>query len=158
MLSTSHLFQLKVWPTLCLFMPPLARGISSLLSLLSQPAAAALDDVSYFGFALFTKPSAKRKKEVLSLDLLEDNYLYRIKKNTWIVYVSVLDGDIFPLDCRTSRQLSDFFKAAESSKVKRRMEKLHFLKVLEVYQKSSRQKDWTSDDLMLLPCFTIFHV
>jgi serine/threonine protein kinase len=38
---------------------------------------------------------------VLSLDLEENDYLYRIRKNSRIVYVSVLDGDIFPRDCRT---------------------------------------------------------
>lgn len=100
MLGISQPFRWRVWPTLCLFISSLARRISSLLPLLGQPAAAAPDDVSHSEFTLFSKP-AKRKKEVLSLDLLENDYLYRIKRNTRIVYVSVLDGDIVPLDCRS---------------------------------------------------------
>lgn len=102
MFSISHLLRWQVWPTLCLFISSLARGVSSLLPLLGQPAAAAPDDVSHSEFTLFSRPSAKKKgNEVLSLDVEENDYLYRIKGNTRIVYVSVLDGDIVPLDCRT---------------------------------------------------------
>lgn len=64
MLSISRLFRWQVWPTLCLFISSLTRSISSFLPLLGQPAATATapDDVSYFGFTLFTKPSAKGGK------------------------------------------------------------------------------------------------
>ncbi|PKX90707.1 uncharacterized protein P174DRAFT_462885 [Aspergillus novofumigatus IBT 16806] len=41
------------------------------------------------------------KQEVLSLDLEESHYLYRIRRNSRVVYVSILDGDIIPRDCRT---------------------------------------------------------
>jgi predicted Ser/Thr protein kinase len=37
----------------------------------------------------------------LSLDLEESDYLYRIRRNSRVVYVSILDGDIIPRDCRT---------------------------------------------------------
>ncbi|KAB8223506.1 hypothetical protein BDV33DRAFT_188871 [Aspergillus novoparasiticus] len=40
-------------------------------------------------------------EEVLSLDLEEDDFLYRIRRNSRIVYVSILDGDILPPDYRT---------------------------------------------------------
>ncbi|KAH8424145.1 uncharacterized protein LDX57_001899 [Aspergillus melleus] len=37
-------------------------------------------------------------EKVLSLDLEENDFLYRMRKNQRIVYVSVLDGDILPPD------------------------------------------------------------
>jgi hypothetical protein len=47
-------------------------------------------------------------EEVLSLDLEENDFLYRIRRSSRIVYVWVLDGDIIPHDSRTdsSRVLS----------------------------------------------------
>ncbi|KAB8269430.1 hypothetical protein BDV30DRAFT_229861 [Aspergillus minisclerotigenes] len=41
------------------------------------------------------------KEEVLSLDLEENDFLYRIRRNSRIVYVSVLDAGILPPDYRT---------------------------------------------------------
>lgn len=51
-------------------------------------------------------------EEVLSLDLEENDFLYRIRKRSRIVYVSVLHEDIIPKDCRTdsSRVLSKLRK------------------------------------------------
>ncbi|KAL4816903.1 hypothetical protein BDW67DRAFT_161097 [Aspergillus spinulosporus] len=71
-------------------MSSLAQSTSSTFPL-GQPVAAAPPD-----------------EEVLSLDLEEEDYLYRIRRNKRIVYVSILSGDILPHDCRTdsSRILS----------------------------------------------------
>ncbi|KAA8642594.1 uncharacterized protein ATNIH1004_011539 [Aspergillus tanneri] len=65
-------------------MASLARGISSLLPLLGRPATA-----------------TPNNEELLSLDLEENDFLYRIRRNSRIVYVSILDEDILPPDCRT---------------------------------------------------------
>jgi hypothetical protein len=50
---------------------------------------------------LLSRVFAKGLKEVLSLDLEENDFLYRIRKNSRIVYVSVLDGGVLPPDYRT---------------------------------------------------------
>jgi len=41
------------------------------------------------------------KEAVLSLDLEDDDFLYRIQRESRIVYVSVLHGDIIPSEHRT---------------------------------------------------------
>lgn len=48
------------------------------------------------------------QEKVLSIDLEENDFLYRIRRDSRVVYVSVLHGDIIPPDCRTdgSRILS----------------------------------------------------
>lgn len=43
----------------------------------------------------------REKEEVLSLDLEENDFLYRIRRESRIVYVSVLHGDIIPSGQRT---------------------------------------------------------
>lgn len=52
--------------------------------------------------------SMDEREEVLSLDLEEDDYLYRMRRGHRIVYVSVLHVDIVPPEHRTegSRILS----------------------------------------------------
>ncbi|KAE8396860.1 hypothetical protein BDV37DRAFT_90820 [Aspergillus pseudonomiae] len=62
----------------------LLRGTRSLLFPHGQSATAVPDE-----------------EELLSLDLEENDFLYRIRRNSRIVYVSVLDGNILPPDCRT---------------------------------------------------------
>lgn len=51
----------------------------------------------------------REKEEVLSLDLEDNDFLYRIRRDSRIVYVSVLHGDIIPPEERTdgSRILSN---------------------------------------------------
>ncbi|KAI9371224.1 hypothetical protein BJX61DRAFT_534977 [Aspergillus egyptiacus] len=44
---------------------------------------------------------AATKEKVLSLDLAANDFLYRIRRDKRVVYVSVLDGDIIPPDFRT---------------------------------------------------------
>ncbi|PLB43301.1 hypothetical protein P170DRAFT_441735 [Aspergillus steynii IBT 23096] len=48
-----------------------------------------------------SQSTTARDEEVLSLDLEENDYLYRIKRDNRIVYVSILDGDLIPPDSRT---------------------------------------------------------
>ncbi|KFY30766.1 hypothetical protein V493_01676 [Pseudogymnoascus sp. VKM F-4281 (FW-2241)] len=43
----------------------------------------------------------RETEEVLSLDLEDNDYLYRIRRGKRVVYVSVLHADIIPLDHRT---------------------------------------------------------
>ncbi|KAB8202443.1 hypothetical protein BDV34DRAFT_236916 [Aspergillus parasiticus] len=85
----SHPFRWQIWRALWLLMSSIAQGVSSLLPL---PVLA----VSYIG----TLPNYV-KEEVLSLDLEENDFLYRIRRDSRIVYVSILDGDILPPDYRT---------------------------------------------------------
>ncbi|KAE8327672.1 hypothetical protein BDV39DRAFT_192615 [Aspergillus sergii] len=82
----SHPFRWQIWRALWLLMSSIAQGVSSLLPLpvLGWPAT----EVPYH-------------EEVLSLDLEENDFLYRIRRDSRIVYVSILDGDILPPDYRT---------------------------------------------------------
>ncbi|RDW79335.1 uncharacterized protein DSM5745_06187 [Aspergillus mulundensis] len=81
--SISHLSQWQVWPAIWLLVSSFSSRVSSLLRLSIQPVATAPND------------------EVLSLDLEENDFLYRIRKNSRIVYVSILDGGLLPPDSRT---------------------------------------------------------
>ncbi|OOO05636.1 RIO-like kinase [Aspergillus oryzae] len=81
-----HPFRWQIWHALWLLMSSFAQGVSSLLPL---PA---------LGWSAKEVPY---DEEVLSLDLEENDFLYRIRRNSRIVYVSVLDGGILPPDYRT---------------------------------------------------------
>lgn len=61
----------------------------------------------------------------MCLDLDKYDFLYRIKRNQRIIYVSVPDGSNIPPNCRTGK-LPDPFKTAKSSKMEgEQLEKTH---------------------------------
>ncbi|PIG79091.1 hypothetical protein AARAC_008029 [Aspergillus arachidicola] len=82
----SHPFRWQIWRAVWFLMSSIAQGVSSLLPLLilGWPATEVPDD-----------------EDVLSLDLEENDFLYRIRRDSRIVYVSILDGDIVPPEYRT---------------------------------------------------------
>ncbi|KAI1919881.1 hypothetical protein LOZ65_004273 [Ophidiomyces ophidiicola] len=49
-----------------------------------------------------TPPTEKPDEEFLSLDLAENDYLYRVRKGSRIVYISIFDGSIIPDEYKTS--------------------------------------------------------
>ncbi|KAE8412289.1 hypothetical protein BDV36DRAFT_305011 [Aspergillus pseudocaelatus] len=87
MLGISYPFQWQIWHAFWFLLLSIIQGVNSLLPVLGWPAAAEPD------------------YEVLSLDLEENDFLYRIRRNSRIVYVSILDGGILPPDYRTDGYL-----------------------------------------------------
>ncbi|KAI1909784.1 hypothetical protein LOZ39_004648 [Ophidiomyces ophidiicola] len=54
-----------------------------------------------FLFSRPTPPTEKPDEEFLSLDLAENDYLYRVRRGPRIVYISILDGSIIPDEYKT---------------------------------------------------------